>query len=315
MNKPVIMKINKQKFNKLSSDEERIIVNKGTEAPGSGEYDNFFVDGLYICRRCNTPLYKSDSKFDAHCGWPSFDQEIIGRVNRHTDLDGLRTEINCAVCGAHLGHVFTGEKMTAKNSRHCVNSLSIRFVPRVEATPGRDVAVFGGGCFWCSEAIFQRLKGIFSVLPGYAGGTIANPTYEQVSSGQTGHAEVIKIEYDPKVISYKDLLEVFFALHDPTTLNQQGNDIGTQYRSIILFNSDEEWRIANDYIDFLEKNKEFKNPIVTELKPLLAFYPAENYHKNYYLSHPNQLYCKLIISPKIIKLEKKFNPKLKPLTK
>ncbi len=305
------MILNNLKFNKLTATEEQIIVHKGTEMAGTGEYDKVFADGLYVCRRCDTPLYKSGSKFDAHCGWPSFDQEISGRVNRQTDSDGARTEINCALCGAHLGHVFMGEKMTAKDTRHCVNSLSIRFIPQLKSTPDAAVAVFGGGCFWCLEAVFQRLTGISSVVSGYAGGTTPNPTYKQVSSGITGHAEVIRIEYNANIISYQDLLEVFFTLHDPTTPNQQGNDIGTQYKSIILFNSDEQWQAAHNHINHLEEIEEFKNPITTEIKPLIAFYTAENDHQNYYLNNSEQSYCKLIISPKIKKLEEKFSNKLK----
>jgi len=299
------------KLNKLTAAEEQIMLHKGTELRGSGEYDNLFADGIYICRRCDTPLYKSESKFDAHCGWPSFDQEISGRVIHSLDADGQRTEITCATCGAHLGHVFTGEKLTPLDARHCVNSLSLRFVPKLKITEGRAAAVFGGGCFWCCEAIFQRLKGVISVISGYAGGQLANPTYEQVSSGKTGHAEVAKVEFDPQLISYRDLLEVFFTMHDPTSLNRQGNDIGEQYRSIILFTTDEEWLAAQEYITNLEKNKEFKDPIITELKPLLAFYPAEDYHRDYYLKNGHQAYCDLVISPKIKKFEKKFVSKLK----
>jgi len=300
------MEISQLKLNKLTSEEERVMVHKGTEMAGVGEYDNFFADGIYVCRRCDTPLYTSNSKFDSHCGWPSFDQEIPGRVKQNPDPDGQRTEIDCAICGAHLGHVFKGEKMTPLDTRHCVNSLSLRFVPQVENPEGYEMAVFGGGCFWCCEAIFQRLDGVIKVTPGYAGGTLANPSYEQVSGGQTGHAEVVKIEFDPALIKYSDLLEVFFALHDPTTLNRQGNDVGEQYRSIILFNSDAQWLAAHQFITDLEKSKEFKDPIVTEVKPLLAFYPAEDYHHDYYLQNKNQPYCRLVILPKIKKLEKKF---------
>lgn len=305
------MKTLPAKLNKLTPAEERIIVGKGTEIAGSGEYNNFFAPGLYVCRRCDTPLYKSEAKFDAHCGWPSFDQEIPGRVISQPDPDGQRTEISCAICGAHLGHVFKGEKLTPRDTRYCVNSLSLRFVPQIKTSAGQEIAVLGGGCFWCCEAIFQRLKGVIKVTPGYAGGTVANPTYEKVASGQTGHAEVVMIEFDPVLLKYSDLLEVFFALHDPTTLNRQGNDVGDQYRSIILFNSDEQWSTAHQYIDNLEKNKEFKNPIVTAIKPLLVFYPAEDYHYNYYWQNKNQPYCQLVISPKMRKLEKKFAEKLK----
>lgn len=172
----------------------------------------------------------------------------------------------------------------------------------------KEVAIFGGGCFWCTEAVFQRLDGVISVEPGYAGGQKENPTYEDVSSGSTGHAEVIKIEYNPSKISYEDLLTVFFATHDPTTLNRQGNDVGTQYRSIILYSNEEQREKAENFIRELNKQGD---KIVTELKPLDTVYPAENYHKNYYEKNKDKLYCQVVISPKLEKLEKRFKKLLK----
>lgn len=165
-------------------------------------------------------------------------------------------------------------------------------------------AVFGGGCFWCTEAAFQRLKGVSRVTPGYAGGRAANPSYQQVTTGRTGHAEVVRVAYDPDMISYKDLLKVFFAIHDPTTLNRQGNDIGPQYRSIILFSDDEQRQEAEKFI--AEINPDFDNRIVTEVKPLEAFYEAEEYHHNYFDRNPYAGYCQVIISPKVAKLRKEF---------
>jgi peptide-methionine (S)-S-oxide reductase len=169
-----------------------------------------------------------------------------------------------------------------------------------------QTAVFGGGCFWCTETVFERLKGVTSVMPGYAGGTLTDPTYEQVCSGDTGHAEVIRIEFDPKLVSFHDLLTVFFATHDPTTLNRQGNDAGTQYRSIILHANEEQKRAAEEFIENLEKSGEFLQRIVTEIKPLETFYEAEAYHRGYYRRNPNQPYCQFIISPKVGKLQKRF---------
>ena len=290
---------------KLNSQEKNIIFNKGTEPPFSGKYDNFFEDGTYVCRRCQIPLYTSDSKFDAHCGWPSFDQEIKGRVKRLPDADGRRTEIQCATCGAHLGHVFLGEKMTPRDTRHCVNSLSLQFIPKSKMS-GIETAVFGGGCFWCGEAIFRKLRGVGSVLSGYAGGEKANPAYEEVISGETGHAEVVKIEFDPDQISYETLLEVLFEMHDPTTLNRQGNDMGSQYRSVIFYTSDRQKTAALNFIKKLMAEKKFNQPIVTEIKPLTAFYPVEDYHFDYFNKNKNQPYCRVIISPKIKKIEEKF---------
>ncbi len=169
-----------------------------------------------------------------------------------------------------------------------------------------EIAVFGGGCFWCTEAVFQQLKGIVSVMPGYAGGTMQNPTYEQVSGGATGHAEVIKIEFDPSQISYKDLLTVFFGTHDPTMLNRQGNDVGTQYRSAIFYTSEEQQRNAKDFIAALNTSAEGGRPIVTAIEPFTRFYEAEEYHKNYYRNNPEQSYCQLIINPKLEKVQKQF---------
>lgn len=173
-------------------------------------------------------------------------------------------------------------------------------------TQNLKTAVFAGGCFWCTEAVFQKLRGVTSVLPGYTGGVIDNPTYEQVSMGTTGHAEAIKFEYNPEQISYSDLLAVFFATHDPTTLNKQGADVGTQYRSTIFYSNEEEKREAQSYIDQLAKDGVFANPIVTTLEPLTKFYEAEDYHKNYYERNAGEGYCQIVIGPKIAKLKEKF---------
>lgn len=173
-----------------------------------------------------------------------------------------------------------------------------------------QTAIFAGGCFWCTEAIFQRLKGVHSVLPGYIGGEIPNPTYEQVCTGTTGHAEAIKIEFNEQEISYTDLLEIFFATHNPTTLNRQGNDVGTQYRSSIFYLSDEQKQLGETYIAKLEADQVFQDPIVTTLEPATEFFVAEDYHINYYNSHKDQAYCDIVISPKIEKLQANYPRKL-----
>ena len=172
-------------------------------------------------------------------------------------------------------------------------------------------AVFGGGCFWCTEAVFDELRGVKSVVSGYAGGTTKSPTYEQVSSGKTGHAEAIKIEFDPAQISFRDLMTVFFATHDPTTLNRQGNDVGTQYRSAIFFTDDQQKAEAASFIKELEVAKTFKNSIVTSLEPFTDFYPAEDYHQKFYANNPYQPYCQYSIPPKLNKLHKQFSTLLK----
>ena len=308
-------------YKDLSPEEERIIVHRGTETPFSGEYDNLFQAGTYACRRCGALLYRSNDKFDAHCGWPSFDREIHGQVLRRLEDDGLRTEIVCANCGAHLGHVFLGEKMTPLDTRHCVNSLSLKFIPASEMKKEFDApsasenitetAIFGGGCFWCSEATFQRLRGVSLVMPGYAGGHKVNPSYEEVSSGETGQAEVISVEFDPALISYEMLLEIFFSLHDPTSVGRQGNDIGEQYRSIILTNSKEQAQIARRIIKRFENDKAYPRPIVTEVKELEKFYPAEAYHLDYFARNGQLPYCQLVIAPKLRLLLEKFPQLLK----
>ncbi|HEV8601518.1 MAG TPA: peptide-methionine (S)-S-oxide reductase MsrA [Patescibacteria group bacterium] len=174
-----------------------------------------------------------------------------------------------------------------------------------------ETAVFGGGCFWCTEAIFTRLRGVESVESGYAGGQVPNPTYEQVSMGNTGHAEAIKIEFDPGVIKYTDLLNVFFATHDPTTLNRQGNDVGEQYRSAVFFTTVTQGQEAVDFIKQLETDGVYEDPIVTEVFALDKFWPAESYHRRYYENNQNKPYCQIVISPKIAKLRAKFAPLLK----
>ena len=172
-------------------------------------------------------------------------------------------------------------------------------------------AVFGGGCFWCTEAVFDELRGVKSVMPGYAGGSTKNPTYEEVCGGRTGHAEVIKIDFNPGEIAFKDLLTVFFATHDPTTLNRQGNDVGTQYRSVILYANEEQKREAEAFIKELNDSKSFGQPVVTTLEPLGEFYEAEDYHQKYYANNPYQPYCQYMIPPKLNKLHKQFGALLK----
>ena len=173
------------------------------------------------------------------------------------------------------------------------------------------IAVFANGCFWCTEAVFTSLEGVSSVVSGYTGGTVENPIYEQVSDGGTGHAEAIKIEFDPAVISYDDLLAVFFNTHDPTTRNRQGNDVGTQYRSAIFYGNEEQKTKAEALVRELNETKAYDKPIVTEVRPLGTFYPAENYHQGYYRNHADQPYCQLVIAPKLEKLEKRFAELLK----
>ncbi len=175
----------------------------------------------------------------------------------------------------------------------------------------QETAVLGGGCFWCVEAVFKRVKGVMETYPGYAGGTTEKPTYKQVCTGETGHAEVVKIVFDPEEISYETLLNIFFAVHDPTTLNRQGNDVGTQYRSVIFYRNEQQKQIAEKVIKEITQKRIYEKPIVTEIVPLRKFYPAEAYHKDYYDKNPEQGYCQFVISPKVNKFRKRFSEYLK----
>ncbi|MCF7919382.1 MAG: bifunctional methionine sulfoxide reductase B/A protein [Candidatus Cloacimonetes bacterium] len=270
---------------KLNAAEKRIIEDKGTEAPFTGEYWNFFGKGIYKCRRCGNALYNSEDKFSSGCGWPSFDDEIKGAVRRQTDADGTRTEILCSSCGAHLGHVFTGEKFTEKDTRHCVNSLSLHF----EAEPSKsEVSYIAGGCFWGVEYYLNKMKGVISTESGYMGGNVQNPEYHQVSTGITGHAETVRVIFDPEVISYEEILIKFFEIHDPTQVNRQGPDHGSQYRSSIFYDNENQKNTALKLIKILQNNG---YNVVTELKPAQEFWIAEKYHQDYYDKKGGTPYC------------------------
>lgn len=175
----------------------------------------------------------------------------------------------------------------------------------------REIATLGGGCFWCTEAVFSELKGVEKVESGYSGGTVPNPTYRQVCTGTTGHAEVIQVTFDPKIISFGEILNVFFTVHDPTTLNLQGPDVGTQYRSVIFFHNEEQKTVAQEVIREINPAKIWGNPIVTEVAPFKAFYKAEDYHQEYFKGNPDQGYCQVVIAPKIAKFRKQYHDKLK----
>lgn len=279
--------VNEMTYNKLSAEEERVIVHKGTEPPFSGKYNDFFKKGSYHCKRCNAPLYSSDDKFASSCGWPSFHDEIKGSIKRQMDVDGKRTEILCANCGAHLGHVFEGEGLTQKNIRYCVNSISLIFVPDKEATHTAK-AYFAGGCFWGVEYLFEHKEGVISAVSGYMGGSMENPSYQEVSYGNTGHLEVVEVTYGPTKVSYENLAKFFFEIHDPTQVNGQGPDIGGQYLSAIFYNNDDEKKTAHKLIDIL-KTKGYK--VVTKVLPTSTFWKAEEYHQNYYDKKKQQPYC------------------------
>jgi len=277
------------KYNKLTPEEERVILHKGTERPYSGKFVDNHEGGTYTCKRCNAPLYRSDDKFDSHCGWPSFDDEIPGAVKRQPDADGQRTEILCANCGAHLGHVFIGEGLTAKDTRHCVNSISMNFIPaQTLQTNKTEIAYFAGGCFWGTEYYFKNAKGVLQTRVGYMNGHTEHPTYKQVCYENTGHAETLEVTYDASQTNYETLARLFFEIHDPTQINRQGPDIGDQYRSAVFFRDKEQRQIAEKLVGLL-KNKGLK--VATEITSAATFWPAEEYHQDYYSKTGKQPYC------------------------
>ncbi|MBW1852464.1 MAG: bifunctional methionine sulfoxide reductase B/A protein, partial [Deltaproteobacteria bacterium] len=279
--------MSRKAYSKLSAEEERVIIHKGTEAAFSGKYNNFSEKGIYRCKRCNAPLYRSDHKFPSSCGWPSFDDEIEGAIKKEIDADGRRIEILCENCGAHLGHVFEGEGFTTKNVRHCVNSISMAFVPEKENSHIAK-AYFAGGCFWGVEYFFEQKEGVIAAFSGYMGGTMKDPAYQDVTYGNTGHLEVVEVTYDVSKVSYENLAKFFFEIHDPTQANGQGPDIGEQYLSAIFFSNKEEKRTAHQLIDIL-KDKGYK--VVTKVIPTSTFWKAEEYHQNYYEQKKSKPYC------------------------
>ncbi len=277
----------------LDPEQARILLRKGTEPPFCGNLLDNKKTGFYACRLCDLPLFSSGSKFDSGTGWPSFFQPVdeahVATISDHT-LGMVRTEILCARCDAHLGHVFDdGPRPTGL--RFCVNSASLTFIEDGEALPpgARPVAVetayFAGGCFWGIEDKFQHTPGVIDAVSGYQGGHADTPTYWQVCSGDTGHAESVRVLFDPARITYRDLLERFFSMHDPTQLNRQGPDVGTQYRSAIFTTSDAQRAAAEAYIAELTASSRFKRPIVTRVEPAGPFFEAEEHHQDYNLKN------------------------------
>ncbi|MFY8020507.1 MAG: bifunctional methionine sulfoxide reductase B/A protein [Bacteroidia bacterium] len=314
-----IEKTEEQWKKELSEEQYYVLRQKGTEAPYTGKLLMNKEKGVYKCAACGNELFTDDMKFDSHCGWPSFDKEIKGgKIKTQTDNShGMqRTEIMCAKCGGHLGHLFD-DGPTETGMRYCVNSVSLDFVSEKELQqakskkPQLDTLTLGGGCFWCVEAVYEMLEGVKSVESGYSGGTDRNSTYEEVSSGNSGHAEVAQIIFDPSVCSVEDILEVFFTVHDPTTLNRQGNDIGPQYRSVIFYKDKEQKNKALAIINDLNAAKAYPSKIVTAVEPFQFFVRAEEYHQDYYAQNKQKGYCRLVIQPKIEKFEKVFADKKK----
>ena len=270
-----------EKFNQLTPEEEHVIINKGTERPFTGKYVHHKEKGLYLCKRCNAPLYRSSDKFESECGWPSFDDEIPGAVKRIPDADGHRTEIVCAHCGGHLGHVFEGEGFTPKNVRHCVNSISLDFAPV-------DTAYFASGCFWGTEYYFERAKGVITTDVGYMGGHVQHPTYREVCTGATGHVETTQVIFDTRKTNYDEMVKLFFETHDFSQEDGQGPDIGPQYHSVLFYENEQQHAIAKKYVEILKKKGLH---VATKLAPMAPFWRAEEYHQNYYTHKNGTPYC------------------------
>ena len=272
----------------IGAERFAVARSKGTERPFCGMFHDNKTKGVYVCACCGLPLFRSDDKFDSGTGWPSFLRPFaVENVTTVEDMShGMkRTEIQCALCDAHLGHVFSdGPPPTGQ--RHCVNSASIEFAaaegkkrqPRVLAV---QTATFAAGCFWGVEAAFRKAPGVIATVVGYTGGATPNATYRQVCSGTTGHAEAVEVLYDPAATSFEKLIELFWSIHDPTTLNRQGPDVGDQYRSAIFYHGVDQKAAAEASKKKLEGSEKFKSPIVTQIVPAAKFHRAESYHQRY----------------------------------
>lgn len=290
----------------LTPEQFTITRLKGTERAHSSELCSYFEPGKYACVCCNTELFDAQEKFESGTGWPSFTQPIKeNAVAYHKDVSyGMqRIEALCNTCDAHLGHVFQDGPMPS-GLRYCMNAISLKKIETSEKKID-----FGGGCFWCTEAIFQQLKGVIKVESGYSGGTVVNPTYREVCSGSTGHAEMIEITYKPEEISFEDLLRIHLSTHNPTTVDRQGADRGSQYRSVIFYRSEEEKQVSMKIID--EVQEAYPDMIVTQLQMFEHFYKAEDYHQDYYNRNEGGGYCQAVINPKLSKFKELFRDKLK----
>ena len=296
-----IVKSDKEWKKILTPEQNHVMRKSGTEIAFSGKYNDHHEKGTYVCAGCGTPLFSSETKYNHGTGWPSFTAPVEkSHIDYFDDFSQFmhRTETRCAVCGAHLGHVFDdGPGPTGEH--YCINSISLDFKPAIahqkpesnteEKSDERETkslktqtATFAAGCFWGVEHKFRQVPGVISTVVGYTGGNVKNPTYKQVCSDKTGHAEAIMITFDPSQVSYEKLLEIFFNLHDPTQVDRQVWDVGNQYRSAIFYHTTEQKETAEKIVKKLESSGRFKKHIATHIVPAPEFYKAEEYHQHYY---------------------------------
>ena len=300
-------KTKKEKLSKLTKLQYDVTQKEGTEKPFENKYWNNKADGIYVDVVSGEPLFSSLDKYDSGTGWPSFTKPISNdsiKTKKDFKLIIPRTEVRSSRGDSHLGHVFDdGPGPTGE--RYCMNSASLRFVALNDLKKegyGKflfdfkdkkqwQIATLAGGCFWGVEDLLKKLKGVIETRVGYTGGSVANATYDVVKTGVSGHAESVQVLYDPKVIKYEDILLYFFKIHDPTTLNQQGNDVGTQYRSHIFYQNDAQKIAAQKIIDRVENSKKWKKPVTTKVSPLKDFWIAEDYHQKYLQKNPDGYTC------------------------